>query len=213
MDKWAEGQHLAYHSTLQASEVGLEGASATPTAALSECRPTQEATTATQTEAGVFSLHPQRPTLHAGHNFSLTSGVAAIHPVPPPPVPETTPVESSWQAPPPPPAPLPSPNHNPGVGEAMSESSACGGGPLPVVQAGVWGAEGVTSPTTPLGTSRGEAEQEEAMMDDLGEPTLVHTLAEADQSQGESLLLLEKLVHHWLKLTSHKASSLLLWRN
>ncbi|XP_045137928.1 uncharacterized protein LOC123520093 isoform X9 [Portunus trituberculatus] len=167
----------------KAGEMNLEGASATPTSALPECHPTQEVTTATQTEAAVFSLHPQRPSLHTGHNFSLTAGAAAIHPPPPPPAPESTPVESAWQAPPPPPAPLPSPNHNPGVGEPLSESAACGGAALPGAQSGVWGAEGVASPTAALGASCGEAEQEEAMMDDLGEPTLVHTLAEADQSQ------------------------------
>ncbi|KAK8381781.1 hypothetical protein O3P69_015065 [Scylla paramamosain] len=164
-------------------EMSLEGTSATPTAALPECHPTQEVTTATQTEAAVFSLHPQRPSLHSGHNFSLTAGAAAIHPPPPPPpVPESTPVESAWQAPPPPPAPLPSPNHNPGVGEPLSESAACGGAALSGAQSGVWGAEGV-APKATLGASCGEPEQEEAMMDDLGEPTLVHTLAEADQSQ------------------------------
>ena len=167
--------------------MGLEGSNATSTATLPECHPIQEATTATQTEAAVFSIHPQRPILHAGHNFSLTSGAAAIHPPPPPPMPETTPVESVWQAPPPPPAPLPSPNHNPGIGESLSESSAaCGVGPHPVAQSGMWGAEGLASSTSPLGGSQGEAEQEDAMMDDLGEATLVHTLAEADQSQGES---------------------------
>ncbi|XP_050688542.1 uncharacterized protein LOC126981470 isoform X6 [Eriocheir sinensis] len=164
----------------KAGEVGLEGAAATPTAGPPECRPPQEATTATQTEAGVFSLHPQRPPLHT---FSLTTGAAAAHPPPSASLSATTPADSPWQAPPPPPAPLPSPNHNPSGGESLAESAACAGGPLPTAPSGSWSAEGLASPASPLGAGRGEAEQEEAMMDELGEPTLVHTLAEADQSQ------------------------------
>lgn len=164
------------HLPLQAGEMGQEGATSTPTAP-PECRLPQEATTATQTEAGVFSIHPQRPL----HTFSLTGGASTL---PPASLSATTPAESPWQAPPPPPAPLPSPNHNPGGGE-LAESAACGG-PVPAPQPGSWNAEGLSSPTSPLGAGRGEVEQEEAMMDDLGEPTLVHTLAEADQSQGES---------------------------